>query len=79
MISNVLNLANAFLEFMNTPFGQAATRITLLTTALTGLGGVLKGYMVFMKAGVFGKLFNVKDYESRIRMITSNILGNKEG
>ena len=57
MISNVLNLANAFLEFMNTPFGQAATRITLLTTALTGLGGVLKGYMAFMKAGVFGKLF----------------------
>ena len=32
-----------------------------------------------MLIGVFGKLFNVKDYESRIRMMTSNILGNKEG
>ena len=31
-----------------------------------------------MLIGVFGKLFNVKDYESRIRMMTSNILGNKE-
>lgn len=31
-----------------------------------------------MLIGVFGKLFNVKDYESRIKMITSNILGNKE-
>lgn len=32
-----------------------------------------------MLIGVFGKLFNVKDYESRIKMMTSNILGNKEG
>lgn len=31
-----------------------------------------------MLIGVFGKLFNVKDYESRIKMMTSNILGNKE-
>lgn len=51
MISSVLNLANAFLELLNTPFGQAATRIVLLTTALTGLQGVLKGYIKFMKGG----------------------------
>lgn len=31
-----------------------------------------------MLIGVFGKLFNVKDYESRIKMMTSNILGSKE-
>lgn len=31
-----------------------------------------------MLIGVFGKLFNVKDYESRIKMMTSNILENKE-
>lgn len=53
MISSLLNLANAFLELLNTPFGQAATRIVLLTTALTGLMGVLKGYMAFAKGSVF--------------------------
>lgn len=31
-----------------------------------------------MLIGVFGKLFNVKDYENKIRMITSNILGSKD-
>lgn len=51
MISSVLNLANAFLELLNTPFGQAATRIVLVTTALIGLQGVLKNYMTFMKGG----------------------------
>lgn len=75
MISNVLNLANAFLEFMNTPFGQAATRITLLTTALTGLGGVLKGYMGFMKAGVFGKLFT--KLNTGLGILTSAIGGSQ--
>ena len=51
MISSVLNLANAFLELLKTPFGQFATRVVLVTTALTGLQGVLKGYMAFMKGG----------------------------
>lgn len=52
MISSLLNLANAFLELLNTPFGQAATRIVLVTTALTGLQGVLKSYIGFMKGNV---------------------------
>ena len=55
MISSVLNLANAFLELLNTPFGQFATRVVLVTTALTGLQGVLKGYMAFMKGGAIAK------------------------
>lgn len=63
MISSVLNLANAFLELLNTPFGQFATRVVLITTALTGLQGVLKGYMAFMKGGAIvstiTKIFSV--------------------
>jgi hypothetical protein len=63
MISSVLNLANAFLELLNTPFGQFATRVVLVTTALTGLQGVLKGYMAFMKGGAIvstiTKIFSV--------------------
>lgn len=42
MISSLLNLANAFLELLNTPFGQAATRLALLTTGLTALYNVAK-------------------------------------
>lgn len=56
MISSLLNLANAFLELLNTPFGQAATRIALVTTALTGLMGVLKGYMAFAKGTTFATI-----------------------
>lgn len=60
MISSVLNLANAFLELLNTPFGQAATRITLVTTALTGLYHILQSYMGFMKGGaIFGAVSGV--------------------
>lgn len=60
MISSVLNLANAFLELLNTPFGQAATRITLVTTALTGLSHILQSYMGFMKGGaIFGAVSGV--------------------
>lgn len=55
MISSLLNLANAFLELLNTPFGQFATRVVLVTTALIGLQGVLKGYMAFMKGGAIAK------------------------
>lgn len=59
MVANLLDLANGFLTFVNTPFGQAATRIALVTTALTGLAGVLKGYMTFIKyGGVFSGLTN---------------------
>ena len=43
-IKRILDTANALLKFVNTPFGQAATRITLLSTALSGLGGILKSY-----------------------------------
>ena len=43
-VKRILDTANAFLEFVNTPFGQAATRITLISAALFGLGGILKGY-----------------------------------
>lgn len=43
-VKRILYTANALLEFVNTPFGQAATRITLLSTALFGLGGILKSY-----------------------------------
>ncbi len=60
MISSVLNLANAFLELLNMPFGQAATRITLVTTALTGLYHILQSYMGFMKGGaIFGAVSGV--------------------
>lgn len=63
MISSLLNLANTFLELLNTPFGQFATRVVLVTTALTGLQGVLKGYMAFMKGGaivsIITKIFSV--------------------
>ena len=63
MISSLLNLANAFLELLNTPFGQFATRVVLVSTALTGLQGVLKGYMAFMKGGAIvstiAKIFSV--------------------
>lgn len=54
-MSSVLNLANAFLELLNTPFGQFATRVVLVTTALTGLWGVLDNYAKFMKGGAIAK------------------------
>lgn len=47
----ILDTANALLEFVNTPFGQAATRITLLSTALFGLGGILKSYWKYFVQG----------------------------
>lgn len=50
-IKRILDTANALLEFVNTPFGQAATRITLLSTALFGLGGILKGYWKYFVQG----------------------------
>lgn len=50
-IKRIIDTANALLEFVNTPFGQAATRITLLSTALFGLGGVLKGYWKYFVQG----------------------------
>ena len=56
MISSLLNLANAFIELLNTPFGQFATRVVLVTTALTGLMGVLKGYMAFAKGTAFATI-----------------------
>lgn len=56
MISSLLSLANAFLELLNTPFGQFATRVALASTALTGLMGVLKGYMAFAKGTTFATI-----------------------
>ena len=50
-VKRILDTANAFLEFVNTPFGQAATRITLLSAALFGLGGILKGYWKYFVEG----------------------------
>ena len=50
-VKRILDTANAFLEFVNTPFGQAATRITLLSAALFGLGGILKGYWKYFVQG----------------------------
>lgn len=50
-VKRVLDAANALLEFVNTPFGQAATRITLLSTALFGLGGILKSYWKYFVQG----------------------------
>lgn len=50
-VKRILDTANALLEFVNTPFGQAATRITLLSTALFGLGGILKGYWKYFVQG----------------------------
>ena len=50
-VKRILDTANAFLEFVNTPFGQAATRITLLSSALFGLGGILKGYWKYFVQG----------------------------
>lgn len=50
-VKRILDTANAFLEFVNTPFGQAATRITLLSSALFGLGGILKGYWKYFVEG----------------------------
>lgn len=50
-VKRILDTSNAFLEFVNTPFGQAATRITLLSAALFGLGGILKGYWKYFVEG----------------------------
>ena len=50
-VKHILDTANALLEFANTPFGQAAARITLLSTAMFGLGGVLKGYWKYFVQG----------------------------
>ena len=50
-IKRILDKANALLKFVNTPFGQAATRITLFSTALFGLGGILKSYWKYFVQG----------------------------
>lgn len=50
-VKRILDTANALLEFVNTPFGQAATRIALLSTALFGLGGILKSYWKYFVQG----------------------------
>ena len=50
-VKRILDTADALLEFVNTPFGQAATRITLLSTALFGLGGILKSYWKYFVQG----------------------------
>lgn len=50
-VKRILDTANALLEFVNTPFGQAATRITLLSTALFGLGGILRSYWKYFVQG----------------------------
>ncbi len=74
MISSVLNLANAFLELLNTPFGQFATRVVLVTTALTGLRGILDQYMKFMKLGAFGGVLS--KLNTGFGILTSAIDGN---
>ena len=50
-VKRILDTANALLKFVNTPFGQAATRITLLSTALFGLSGILKSYWKYFVQG----------------------------
>ena len=50
-VKRILDTASALLKFVNTPFGQAATRITLLSTALFGLGGILKSYWKYFVQG----------------------------
>lgn len=52
LVGGIISLGTGFLQFVNTDFGGAAIRIGLLTTALTGLFGVLKAGSYF---GVFGK------------------------
>lgn len=50
-VKRILDTANALLEFVNTPFGQAATRIATLSAALFGLGGILKSYWKYFVQG----------------------------
>lgn len=73
MISSVLNLANAFLELLNTPFGQAATRLALLTTGLTALYNVAK----YFGAPFFAPLISgIGKLNTGFGVLTSAIGGN---
>lgn len=85
-LSNLLDMANRFLEFVNTPFGQAATRIFLVSTALNGLYGILKSYAKFTNGTFFSKLFNLfggkVDISSKlkgVKGILSEIVGLVSG
>lgn len=68
-VKRILDTANALLEFVNTPFGQAATRITLLSTAMFGLGGILKGYwQYFVQGSTIAK--SIKDVVSAMKSVS---------
>ena len=54
-LSKLLELAKIFLDFANTPFGQASTRVALLTTGLTALYNVVK----YFGAPFFAPLLNL--------------------
>lgn len=54
-LSKLLELAKTFLDFVNTPFGQASTRVVLLTTGLTALYNVVK----YFGAPFFAPLLNL--------------------
>ena len=54
-LSKLLELAKIFLDFVNTPFGQASTRVALLTTGLTALYNVVK----YFGAPFFAPLLNL--------------------
>ena len=54
-LSKLLELAKIFLDFANTPFGQASTRVVLLTTGLTALYNVVKYFV----APFFAPLLNL--------------------
>lgn len=54
-LSKLLELAKIFLDFANTPFGQASTRVALLTTGLTALYNVVK----YFAAPFFAPLLNL--------------------
>ena len=56
-------------------FIDKCAKIGLSSSSLYHMFG--NSIVTTMLMGVFGKLFNVKDYENKIRMMTSNILGSK--
>lgn len=74
-LSNLIDVANGFLEFVNTPFGQAATRILLLTTAINGLFGILKSYAKFTDGSLLTKLFNLFTGKVDIAAKLTNVKG----
>ena len=55
LVGGILDIANALLKLVNTPFGTAVTQFLLLTSVLTGLTGVF-GPIIGKVGGVFQAL-----------------------